>query len=159
MAIETKQFRIPALTPREAFTVYDPIRGVFEPVDANVLRLYVLGIGSWGKIVDENVVVTVPAGSTTGKSSYGSEKGFIVIRKITIPANVKNVNIYADGVKVFTKSGGTSAITVDLFSEYGATVYGKTIDIEIELASAPSSDTNYTVTIKGTDIPTVQEPA
>ena len=155
---QTNQFILVPVQVQNVHGVFDPNYGGYEPIDANLLRLLILGVGSDGEIVDKDVTVTVKANETSGKQPVNSAHGYLVIRKVTIPAGV-TLNVYADGSKVFSKKNtGSSAITIDLASEYGFPIYGASFDLEIVVDSAPSEDKDYTVTIKGVDVPKIQSP-
>ena len=140
---------------------WDPL--IKAPVlpDANAIRIDTIGVGYWGKIVDKSVDVTIKAGETSGKTSLISDiaDGYIVIKKITIPAGTK-LSLYADGSLVFEydNTGGTSDVTIDFVSEYGRSIYANTFDIELSVTTAPSSDTTKTVKVKGINVPPIQKP-
>lgn len=149
-------FRVSPI-PQNA-VVYDPLYGMYTFIDANMLRIGFVGISKFGRIIHENVKVTVLANNTSGRTTKVSSIGFIVLKKITVPANSTLV-VYSEAVEVFRYANtGATAVEIDLENEYGARIYGSSIDFEIVLASAVTTNTDYDVLIKGIEIPRVIEP-
>jgi len=119
--------------------------GKWTSIDAEVLRLSVLGSKNVKTI---NVPTTIKAGSTLSDkvNAYTSDANYLVIKSIVVSIDGK-LHLFIDDVdNVIDVKANT---LLDLSVIFGVKVYGSKVDIQVEVATAPTSDTSVSVTLYG----------
>jgi hypothetical protein len=119
--------------------------GKWTSIDAEVLRLLVLGSKNVKTI---NVSTTIKAGSTLSDkvNAYTSDANYLVIKSIVVSID-GTLHLFIDDVD--NPISVRANTLVDLESIFGAKAYGSKVDIQVEVATAPTSDTSVTVTLYG----------
>jgi len=119
--------------------------GKWTSIDAEVLRLLVLGSKNVKTI---NVSTTIKANTTLSDkvNAYTSDANYLVIKSIVVSIDGK-LHLFIDDVdNVIDVKANT---LVDLSAIFGAKAYGSKVDIQVEVATAPTTDTSVTVTLYG----------
>jgi hypothetical protein len=119
--------------------------GKWTSIDAEVLRLLVLGSKNV-KTID--VSTTIKAGSTLSDkvNAYTSDANYLVIKSIVVSIDGK-LHLFIDDVD--NPINVKANTLLDLESIFGAKAYGSKVDIQVEVATAPTNDTSVTVTLYG----------
>ena len=133
---------LPVTIPAVSDSIYG---GKWTSIDAEVLRLIALGSKGVKKISQS---VTIKAGSTTSDkvNVYNSTTNYLVVRSIRVSVSGKLHLFIEDVDNVIEVSANT---IVDLASLYGTKVYGSKFDVQVEVETAPTTDTSVTIELFG----------
>jgi len=127
---------------------YDEQTGLYYPFPPEIL--HIVEMIQPGEIKDLDGSVTVAAGTTTGSKEINADSGQVFyITKINIggtpPSGTYTIKV--DGTPLINARSLT-AETLDIVSlNGGKPIRGKTIEIVVELSSAPTADTTISITI------------
>ncbi len=133
---------LPVMIPAVSDAVYG---SKWTSIDAEAIRLLVLGSKGIKNITQS---VTIKAGSLTSDkvNVYNSTTNYLVIRSIRVSVSGKLHLFIEDVDNVIEVSANT---IVDLVSLFGTKVYGSKFDVQVEVSTAPTSDTSVTVELFG----------